>query len=142
MCIKEGMRLHCPVPIVSREIQHDLDIGPRVLPKGTSIGINILTLHHNEKVWDRHMEFIPERFSKENCLKMDPFQFVPFSGGPRNCIGQNFAMNEEKVVLAKLLRAFTFELVPGHVVGHRLAAVMRATNGILMFAKKRQNVGF
>ena len=45
-------------------------------------------------------------------------------------------MNEEKVVIAKLLKTFTFELVPGHVVGHRLAAVMRATDGILMLAKK------
>ena len=94
MCIKEGMRLHCPVPIVAREIQNDLDIGPRVLPKGTTVTINILALHHNEKIWENHMEFIPERFSKENSLKMDPFQFVPFSGGPRNCIGQNFAMKK------------------------------------------------
>ena len=86
------------------------------------------------------MDFIPKRFSKDNSLKLDPFQFVLFSGGPRNWIGQNFAMNEEKVVLAKLLRNFTFELVPDHVVAKRLAAVMRATHGILMYAKRRQNV--
>ena len=140
MCIKEGMRLHCPVPMLSREIQNKLDIGPTVLPKGTTVVINILALHHNKKIWEKGMDFIPERFSKENSLRMDPFQFAPFSGGPRNCIGQNFAMNEQKVVIAKLLRKFTFELAPGHVVGKRLATVMRATHGILLYAKRRQNV--
>ena len=139
MCIKEGMRLHCPVPIVSREIQNELDIGTTVLPKGTTVGINILAMHHKKKIWENDMDFIPKRLSKGNSLKMDPFQFAPFSSGLRNCIGQNFAMNEQKVI-AKLLKNFTFELVPGYVVGKRLAAVMRATHGILIYAKRRQNL--
>ena len=46
--------------------------------------VNILMLHHNEHVWGKdHMEYKPERFNKDNVAKMDPYQFVPFSGGPR-----------------------------------------------------------
>ena len=62
------------MPIVSREIQNDLDIGPTVLTKGTTEGINNLALHHKKKIWGNDMNFIPERFSKDNSLKMDPFQ--------------------------------------------------------------------
>lgn len=140
ICIKEGMRLHCPVAIVGRETTKPFDLGDVVAPPGTSVMINIWMLHHNEHVWGPdHMEFKPERFSKDNITKMDPYQFVPFSGGPRNCIGQNFAMNEEKAVLAKLLRNFTFRLKPGHVVRKRLAAVMRSQNGILAFVERRRH---
>ncbi|XP_053397494.1 cytochrome P450 4F1-like [Mercenaria mercenaria] len=105
MCIKEGMRLHSPVPGVSRETTQDFDLGDRVVPEGTIFILSIWILNHMENVWGPdHMEFKPERFSKENIDKIEHFQYVPFSAGPRNCIGQNFALNEEKVVLSKLLR--------------------------------------
>lgn len=140
MCIKEGMRLHSPVAIVGRVTTKPFDLGDTVLPAGTSVIINIWALHHNEHVWGPdHMEYKPERFSKDNVTEMDPYQFVPFSGGPRNCIGQNFAMNEEKVVLAKLLHNFKFSLVPDHEVKWRLSAVMRAEHGILAHVQRRQH---
>lgn len=139
MCIKEGMRLHCPVAIVGRETTKPFDLGDIIAPPGISVVINIWMLHHNEHIWGPdHMEFKPERFTKDNIALMDPYQFVPFSGGPRNCIGQNFAMNEEKAVLAKLLHNFTFSLKPGHVVKKRLSAVMRSQNGILAFVERRR----
>ncbi|KAL4221389.1 hypothetical protein ACF0H5_019647 [Mactra antiquata] len=139
MCIKEGMRHHSPVPFIQREFTHDFVIDGRTFPAGTSVSLHIFGLHHNETVWDKPMEYIPERFSKENVAKMDSFQFVPFSAGPRNCIGQNFAMNEEKVVLSKLLRRFTFKLDPDHNVRRKVGAVMRAENGIYMYATPRAN---
>ena len=84
MCIKEGMRLHSPVPIVSRETTKDFDIGDRVVPKGTLIQMNILVMNHMENLWGTdHMKFKPERFSKENIDKIEHFQYVPFSAGSR-----------------------------------------------------------
>ncbi|KAL4240868.1 hypothetical protein ACF0H5_001653 [Mactra antiquata] len=140
MCIKEGMRLHSPVAIVARVTTKPFELDGIVAPPDTNVMVNIWMLHHNEHVWGKdHMEFKPDRFSKDNAAKMDPYQFVPFSGGPRNCIGQNFAMNEEKVVLAKLLHNFTFKLVPGHCVKKRLSAVMRAHNGILVTVERRRH---
>ncbi|XP_045197237.2 leukotriene-B4 omega-hydroxylase 3-like isoform X2 [Mercenaria mercenaria] len=139
MCIKEGMRLHAPVTGVSREIEQDFDLGGRVAPKGTLFFINIWVLNHMENVWGPdHMEFKPERFSKENINQIDHFQYVPFSAGPRNCIGQNFAMNEEKVVLSKLLRNLTFRLDPDHEVVKNISGVMRTKDGMFMFAEKRK----
>ncbi|XP_053397495.1 leukotriene-B4 omega-hydroxylase 3-like [Mercenaria mercenaria] len=139
MCIKEGMRLHSPVPVVSRDTENEFDLGDRVAPKGTLIQLNIFALNHMENVWGSdHMEFKPERFSKENIDNIKHFQYVPFSAGPRNCIGQNFAMNEEKVVLSKLLRKFTFRLDPNHKAERFMSAVMRTKNGMYMFVEKRE----
>ncbi|XP_053398220.1 cytochrome P450 4F8-like [Mercenaria mercenaria] len=139
MCIKEGMRLHSPVPVVSRDTENVFDLGDRVAPKGTKIQLNIFALNHMENLWGPdHMEFKPERFSKENIDNIKHFQYVPFSAGPRNCIGQNFAMNEEKVVLTKLLRNFTFRLDPNHKVKRVMSAVMRTKDGMYMFVEKRE----
>ncbi|XP_052808740.1 cytochrome P450 4F6-like isoform X4 [Mya arenaria] len=138
-CIKEGMRLHGPVPIVNREVKEDFEIGGRNIPAGSIVQLNIWALHHKESVWGPdHMEFKPERFSPENVDKMSPFQFVPFSAGPRNCIGQHFAMNEEKSVLAKLLRNFTFRIDTSHVVKKNLSAVMRTVDGMFMYVEERK----
>ncbi|XP_061197451.1 cytochrome P450 4F1-like [Saccostrea echinata] len=137
-CIKEGMRLHCPVPFIARSNTAPITIEGHKIPAGTNLVANIWCLHHNPMVWGQdHMEYKPERFSKENLAKMDSFAFLPFSAGPRNCIGQHFAMNEEKIVLAKLLHRFSFSLDKDHEVEHNAVAVMRALNGIQLYAKER-----
>ncbi|KAK3594423.1 hypothetical protein CHS0354_037448 [Potamilus streckersoni] len=137
MVIKEGMRQHCPVPAIARQITKDFQIDGHHFPAGTAVAVDIYLLHHNEDVWERPLEFIPERFSRENASKIKPFQFIPFSAGPRNCIGQDLAMNEEKVVLAKLVRRFKFELEPNHVPQKKASLVMRSINGIMLKISSR-----
>lgn len=83
------------------------------------------------------MEYKPDRFLHENISKMDSFAFIPFSAGQRNCIGQNFAMNEMKIVIARLLHRYRFELDPDHVVKKRMGVVMRTENGILLKPTRR-----
>ncbi|XP_062592665.1 ultra-long-chain fatty acid omega-hydroxylase-like [Saccostrea cucullata] len=137
-CIKEGMRLHTPVPMILRNNQSTITVDNQAIPAGSTIVINIYSLHHNAEVWgEDHMKFKPERFTKENMEKRDSFAFCPFSAGPRNCIGQNFAMSEEKIVLATLLQRFTFTLDETHIVEKQVLAVMRAKNGIKLFAIPR-----
>ncbi|KAK3587339.1 hypothetical protein CHS0354_011320, partial [Potamilus streckersoni] len=138
MVIKEGMRFHSPVPNISREFTKDFELEGQRFPAGTTVSINIYSIHHNEKVWEKPMEFIPERFSNENSALMDSFQFVPFSAGPRNCIGQNFAMNEEKVVIARIIHRYKLDIEPNHVPRKKIAVVMRAENGILLRATERR----
>ena len=83
MCIKEGLRHYSPVPFIQREFTHDFEVDGHIYPKGTSVTLHIYGLHHNKDLWDDPMSYIPERFSKDNIAKMDPFQFTPFSAGPR-----------------------------------------------------------
>ncbi|PVD36823.1 hypothetical protein C0Q70_03813 [Pomacea canaliculata] len=135
--IKEGMRLHCPVPFIQRKLTQPTTVDGVTLPVGTQCTIQILNLHHNPQVWNDPWTFNPDNFSPENLQNKDTYAFVPFSAGPRNCIGQHFAMNEEKVLLARLLRKYSFSLDESHHVSRKIAAVMRAENGIKMFATPR-----
>ncbi|KAG7255137.1 hypothetical protein CRUP_012799 [Coryphaenoides rupestris] len=90
MCIRESLRLHSPVLAVTRHIY------------GT---------HHNPTVWTDPLEFDPLRFDPAHTRGRSPYAFIPFSSGPRNCIGQRFAMAELQVVVAMTL--LRFRLSPG-----------------------------
>ncbi|KAK7108744.1 cytochrome P450 4F2-like [Littorina saxatilis] len=137
MVIKEAMRLHCPVPVVSRSLTEPLTIAGTTLPPGTMCTINIYNVHHNPTVWDDPHAFLPGRFLPDNVKERDAYAFIPFSAGPRNCIGQHFAMNEQKIMIGRLLRRFTFSLDPSHKVEKKMATVMRTETGMKMFATPR-----
>ncbi|KAK7494593.1 hypothetical protein BaRGS_00014246 [Batillaria attramentaria] len=137
MVIKESMRLHCPVPLISREITQPLSLDGVTIPVGTPCTINIINVHHNPTVWPDPYSFKPERFHPDNMKDKDSYAFIPFSAGPRNCIGQHFSLNEQKVLLGRLLRRFTFTLDPDRTVTKKPAAVMRTETGMWMIATPR-----
>ncbi|XP_038066913.1 cytochrome P450 4F4-like isoform X2 [Patiria miniata] len=137
-CLKESLRIYPPVPFIQRVIQNDVEIDGKILPAGTTLDVSVYNLHHNPEIWPDHMEYIPDRFSPENIQKIDPFAYLPFAAGPRNCIGQNFAMNEEKVLLARLLRRFHIELDPDHPVVLSNHLILKAHHDIKIKITKRK----
>uniref|UniRef100_A0A8C6HWX0 Cytochrome P450, family 4, subfamily f, polypeptide 17 n=1 Tax=Mus spicilegus TaxID=10103 RepID=A0A8C6HWX0_MUSSI len=107
MCIKESLRLHPPVIDLLRRCTRDIVLPDgRVIPKGSICVISIFGIHHNPSVWPDPEVYDPFRFDPENAQKRSPLAFIPFSAGPRNCIGQTFAMSEMKVALALTLLRF------------------------------------
>ncbi|XP_004384578.1 phylloquinone omega-hydroxylase CYP4F2-like [Trichechus manatus latirostris] len=109
MCIKESLRLHPSVTAVSRCCTQDIEFPDgRVIPKGVTCLISIFGTHHNPSVWPNPEVYDPFRFDLENTQKRSPLAFIPFSAGPRNCIGQSFALTEMKVALALTLLRFRF----------------------------------
>ena len=105
--LKETLR-HSPIGqrIFSRVLDKDIKLSDgRVLPSDIPIHVNILELHRNEDKWPEPDKFDPERFLKKDA-KVDPFSYIPFSAGARNCIGRHFAMQEMKVSLVYILKQF------------------------------------
>ena len=129
-CIKEAMRLYPPVFQVYRRSSEDIELDGHLIPKNTQIGIFTYVIHHHPDVWENPEEFDPLRFHPSNAEKRHPYAYVPFSAGPRNCIGQYFATNEEKVVVGTIVGRFTLSLTEGHKVEVVPRVILRAKNGI------------
>ena len=104
--IKEGLRLHPPVTFYARDLQKDAMIQGKVIPKGTMVIVDTFSLHSNPEYWDDPLVFKPERFLNDAFSKRNPYCYVPFSAGPRNCVGQRFAMLESKITIYNILRDF------------------------------------
>ncbi|XP_061938628.1 cytochrome P450 4C1-like [Apis cerana] len=108
-CIKETLRLYPSVPLISRKLEGDVKLSNYEIPANNIINIQIFNTHRDPKFWPNPDKFDPDRFLPENSKGRHPFAYIPFSAGPRNCIGQRFAILELKTYLALLLYNYYFE---------------------------------
>ncbi|KAI7873099.1 cytochrome P450 [Mucor mucedo] len=110
--IKESLRINPPaVQVVPRVAGEDTELSGTFIPKGTLLTVSIFNLHHSAKVWNNPDKFDPERFSDKGENYRGPgegFSWAPFGNGARQCIGLNFSLNEQRVLLSMLLRKFTW----------------------------------
>lgn len=138
--IKESLRLFPSVPIFGRTLLEDCYIGGFKIPKGVNAMIIPYALHRDPRYFPDPEEFRPERFMPENSDKKNAYAYIPFSGGPRNCIGQKFALIEEKVLLSSILRRFQLEAKQScndlHLVGE---LILRPRDGIWIELHHRTN---
>ncbi|NWZ60456.1 CP4FN protein, partial [Haliaeetus albicilla] len=131
MCIKESLRLHPPVTAVSRRCTRDIALHDgRVIPKGIMCLMSIYGTHHNPDIWPEPQVYNPLRFSPENSKGRSPLAFIPFSAGPRNCIGQRFAMAELKVVAALTVARFAIKLDAGRPPRRKPELILRTEDGL------------
>jgi len=134
--VKESLRMFPPVPFFFRRVQDDIVYadGKRI-PNGSYFCVLTYLLHRNPDIWPDPERFDPERFNPANSADRHPYAYVPFSAGPRNCIGQKFALMEEKLTLVSVLRFF-------HV--HTLAdstpspdVILKADPGVMLKLSRR-----
>lgn len=135
-CIKETLRIYPPVPMYGRNLDEDIDLDGKIVPKGSNFNIMIYNINMDSKYFKNPEAFVPERFNESNERNENPFVYVPFSAGPRNCIGQKFAMLELKSAFCNVIR--NFELLPGKVEPKLLMQLtLKSSNGIHVGFRKR-----
>jgi len=118
LCIKESQRLYPIVHIVGRRLGCDVKLGDgSVVPKGMTVNCSIFMLHRNPSLWKDPLVFDPNRFTPAGSEGRSAFAFLPFGAGPRNCIGQVFAMHQTRVVLYHILRKYEvyYDKIPSEV---------------------------
>ncbi|CAG9827255.1 unnamed protein product [Diabrotica balteata] len=104
LIIKETLRLYPSVPILGRRLPEDMEYDGHLLPKGMNILLSTFAMHRCEEYFPESLKFIPERF--EDAKLTNPYVYTPFSAGPRNCIGQKFAILEVKSTLSENFKKF------------------------------------
>ncbi|XP_069446712.1 cytochrome P450 4A11-like isoform X2 [Ovis canadensis] len=140
MCIKEALRLYPPIPVIGRELSKPITFPDgRSLPAGILVSLSFYGLHHNPTVWPNPEVFDPSRFAPGSTRHSHAF--LPFSGGSRNCIGKQFAMNELKVAVALILLRFELSPDPSRVPVPTPVMVLRSTNGIHLQLRKLSDPG-
>ncbi|KAI0188068.1 cytochrome P450 [Astrocystis sublimbata] len=119
-CIDEALRMSPPAPGILWREQSDSDqpliIDGHVIPKGTIVGVNVYSLHHNEDYFPEPFEYRPERWLGDQSPDMKRAMrdaFMPFSTGPRGCAGKTMAYAETGLVVAKILWYFDFQTCAG-----------------------------
>ncbi|KAK4879369.1 hypothetical protein RN001_007515 [Aquatica leii] len=129
--VKEVLRLYPPVPYYSRTSETEINFDDYIIPKDTSVLMNIYGVHHDPKLFPDPESFKPERFLSKNIDEGNNYGYFPFSYGPRNCIGQKFAMLEIKTALAVLLRHYEFtQSIPKHFLHLSTETVLLSNNGL------------
>uniref|UniRef100_A0A0K0FCG7 Cytochrome P450 4V2 (inferred by orthology to a human protein) n=1 Tax=Strongyloides venezuelensis TaxID=75913 RepID=A0A0K0FCG7_STRVS len=106
MVIKETLRRYPTIPFIVRRLLNEVEVCGYTLPKDSNFCFPLLVANFNEDIYPDPYKFDPDRFLPENVAKRNAYDFTPFSAGPRNCIGQKFAMNEVKIALCWMLRRF------------------------------------
>ncbi|PSN43039.1 Cytochrome P450 4C1 [Blattella germanica] len=138
--IKESLRKFPSVPIIGRVLKEDVEYDGYTIPAGLRVVHLFGLTHYHPDHYEDSMHFNPDNFLPEIISNRHPYAYVPFSAGPRNCIGQRFAILEEKVVLSYIIRNFKFEALgaePNAIPG----LVLRPDIGIHLKLMKRERSG-
>ena len=135
--VEESMRIYPPVWTVGRRSINEDEIGGYRIEPLTNVLIPIIYLHHSERFWEEPSQFRPERFAPELRNSIDRFVYFPFGGGPRVCIGNNFAMLEMEIILITLYRQFKFRVKEGFIVEPEPLITLRPKYGMMMNAERR-----
>ncbi|BET03464.1 cytochrome P450 [Nesidiocoris tenuis] len=143
-CIMETLRLFPPVPIISRELDQDLPLSSRpdlTIPAGCTVVIGTYKVHRRPDLYPDPETFNPDHFLPENAASRHYYSFIPFSAGPRSCVGRKYAMLKLKILLANILRQY--QVKPGKPIKDwRLQAdiILKRTDGFDIALERRKHV--
>jgi cytochrome P450 len=123
----EAMRLRPPVPLMIRMAAEDDRIEDIRIPRGMRVGVSILGIHHHPEFWPEPAKFNPERFL--GGVERAPGSYLPFSAGPRSCIGSRVAMIEGPLMLARLIQRLRIVPAPNPPLVSQSVVTLRPRDG-------------
>ena len=136
--IEEALRLYPPLVAISRQAVATDRLSGQTIRRGAMVVIAPYVLHRHRLLWGRPDEFDPGRFLGAARESIDRYAYLPFGAGPRICIGSAFALQEATLVLATIVRNFTFDLLPGHAVWPVQRLTLRPGPTLPMVVRPRQ----
>ncbi|XP_053193453.1 cytochrome P450 3A27-like [Scomber japonicus] len=108
--VNECLRLYPPAPRLERTTKETVQIKGITIPKDMDVTVPVYALHRDPELWTDPEEFKPERFSKENKQNINPYTYLPFGVGPRNCLGMRLALVLVKLALVEVLQRYSFSV--------------------------------
>jgi cytochrome P450 len=130
MVIQETIRLMPPVWLGTRKAIGDDMIGGYHIPANTIVTFSPYVTHRRKDFWENPEGFDPERFLPERIGNSPRYAYFPFGGGPRQCIGNAFAMVEAQMILATVAQKYRLDLVPGHQIEPLPFGILRPRYGM------------
>lgn len=141
--ILESLRMYPPVPIIARKLNRDVKIATNnyVLPAGTTVVVGTLKIHRNPQYYKDPNTFNPDNFLPENTSNRHYYSYIPFSAGPRSCVGRKYALLKLKILLSTILRNYK---VTSDVTEDQFALqadiILKRTDGFRLKIQPRQRV--
>ncbi|MGA2098051.1 MAG: cytochrome P450 [Candidatus Acidiferrum sp.] len=135
--ITESLRLYPAAWGTARTAIEDHEIAGYKVPRGSGVSFAQWTVHRDERWYDAPEEFRPERWEGDLMKRLPRFAYFPFGGGPRQCIGSNFALMEAALILATIAQKFRFRLVEGHPVVPLASITLRPRYGVRAVLESR-----
>ncbi|HEX9680544.1 MAG TPA: cytochrome P450 [Anaerolineales bacterium] len=139
--LDETLRLYPPAWAMARTSIEADEVGGYAIPARAGITLSAYVTHRRPDFWPEPERFDPDRFTPEQAHARPAFAYFPFGGGPRQCIGNVFALTEAVLVLATLAQRFSLRLVPGHPVSPEPLMTLRPRHGMPMIVLPRNAVG-
>ena len=135
--LAESLRLYSPAWLVGRRVLSDYKLGEQELKRGDIVLMAQAVMHTDPRFWTDPKKFDPERWTPEAEAQRPKFAYFPFGGGPRVCIGEQFAWMEEMLLLAALGQQWKMRLAPGQVVATQPIITLRPKFGMKMVLERR-----
>ncbi|EJL47363.1 cytochrome P450 [Brevibacillus agri] len=139
LIVSETLRLYPAAWTINREVVEEVQIGDHTYQPGDTLMMSQFVMHRLERYYEKPDEFIPERFAGDLLKRNPTYAYFPFGGGPRVCIGNNFALMEAALLLATIAQRYRLRLAePGQVVEPEPLVTLRPKNGLPMRLEKRE----
>lgn len=138
MVFAESMRMYPPAWTLGRRVLSDYPIGAYVVPAGAIVLMSPWVMHHDPRFFPEPFKFDPERWTPEAKESRPKFSYFPFGGGPRVCIGEQFAWMEGVLLIATLAQRWRMSLAPGQRVEPKAMVTLRPKYGMRMVVEPRE----